>query len=221
MTHDHDHAPKMSEMFTPEFWDERYRSAPALWSGNPNSRLVEHATDLTPGAALDIGSGEGADAIWLASRGWRVTGIDVSEVALQRAAERAAAAGHQVADRITWLQADLLAQGPGPQEFDLVSAQFMHVPPGQRELLHRRLGEAVRPGGTLLIVGHHPSDLLQTSVGRPHLPELLFTAEQVTATLDPDDWTILVAAAPERQATDPDGHAITIHDTVVKAQRRR
>jgi len=89
MSHDHtshDHAPDtipdVATMFTPEFWDDRYRSAPAIWSGNPNPRLVEHVADLAPGAALDVGCGEGADAIWLAARGWKVTGIDVSTVAL-------------------------------------------------------------------------------------------------------------------------------------------
>jgi len=83
-----------------------------------------------------------------------------------------------------------------------------------------RLAAAVRPGGTLLIVGHHPSDL-HTSMGRPNLPDMLYTAEQVAAVLDPDDWQIIVAAAPERQTADPDGRLITIRDTVLHAIRRR
>ena len=205
-------------MFTQEFWDERYRSADRIWSGNVNPQLVATAEDLVPATALDVGSGEGADAIWLAARGWRVTGIDVSTVALDRAAQRAAEAGDQIADRITWQQADVLSWDPAPLRFDLVSAQFMHLPRPALESLHRRLAAAVRPGGTLLIVGHHPSDL-ETSIGRPHLPDLMFTAEQVAATLDPDDWDI-VAATPRRQAVDPDGRAITIRDAVLRAQRR-
>ncbi|MEO8889685.1 MAG: class I SAM-dependent methyltransferase [Jatrophihabitantaceae bacterium] len=206
-------------LFTPEFWDERYRSAPAIWSGHPNSRLVEHATDLSPGTALDVGSGEGADAIWLASRGWDVTGIDVSTVALDRAAERAAALGAEIADRITWRQADVMTWDPAPQQFDLVSAQFMHLPPEPLVALHRRLAAAVRPGGSLLIVGHHPSDQ-HTSVGHPGREELLYTAEQVAAELAPQDWTIVLAASPERPATDPDGAPVTLRDAVLHAVRR-
>jgi hypothetical protein len=80
------------------------------------------------------------------------------------------------------------------------------------------MAAAVRPGGTLLIVGHHPSDL-ETTVGRWNLPGFLFTAEEIAATLDPDDWRIVVAAAPARQAADPDGRPVTIHDAVLRAER--
>src|ERR1700738_3548715 len=109
-----------------DFWDARYGSAEAIWSGNPNPQLVAQVADLRPGTALDVGSGEGADAIWLAERRWQVTGIDVSTVALERAALLAAAAGQDVADRITWQQADILTWDPAQRQFDLVSAQFMH-----------------------------------------------------------------------------------------------
>jgi SAM-dependent methyltransferase len=209
------------DLFTQEFWDARYRSADRIWSGNPNPRLVAQVADLIPGAALDVGCGEGADAIWLSTRGWHVTGVDVSMVALERAAEQAAGAGRQVADRITWQQADVLARDflKGPQQFDLVSAQFMHLPRLERETFVRRLAAAVRPGGTLLIVGHHPSDL-ETTVGRPNIPDLFFTAEEVAAALQPDDWQVIVAAAPERQLLDPDGQPVTIRDAVMHAVRR-
>ncbi len=80
----------MAALNTQEFWDARYRSADTIWSGNPNPHLVAQVADLSPGTALDVGSGEGADAIRLAARGWHVTGVDVSPVALDRAAERAA-----------------------------------------------------------------------------------------------------------------------------------
>ena len=83
----------------------------------------------------------------------------------------------------------------------------------------RRLAAAVRPGGTLLIVGHHPSDL-ETTVGRPNIPDLFFTAEEVAAALQPDDWQVIVAAAPERQLLDPDGQPVTIRDAVMHAVRR-
>jgi len=216
----HDHTVDVAALLSQEFWDARYGSADKIWSGNPNPHLVEQVAELAPGTALDVGSGEGADAIWLASRGWHVTGIDVSTVALDRAAARAAEAGAEVADRITWQQADILSWDPAPLQFDLVSAQFMHLPTLARESLHRRLAAAVRPGGTLLIVGHHPSDL-ETSVGRPNLPDFLFTEDQIAAALEPDDWQIIVAAAPERQTLDPDGRPVTIRDAVLRAQRRK
>jgi SAM-dependent methyltransferase len=218
MSHDHTFDP--AALLTQEFWDARYGSADQIWSGNPNLRLVEQVADLAPGTALDLGCGEGADAIWLAARGWQVTGIDVSTVALDRAAGFAAEAGEEIVDRIIWQQADLLAWDPAPRQYDLVSAQYIHLPTAARESLHRRLAAAVRPGGSLLIVGHHPSDL-ETAAHRWKLPDFLYTAEQVAATLDPDTWEITLAAAPERQAIDPDGHPITIHDAVLHAVRRR
>jgi len=98
MSHEaHDH----EIMFTAEYWDERYGSADSIWSGNPNPRLVSVAQELRPGVALDVGCGEGADAVWLAARGWRVTGVDVSTVALQRAERAARTAGPGLADLIT------------------------------------------------------------------------------------------------------------------------
>jgi SAM-dependent methyltransferase len=216
----HDHSSDYSAMFTQEFWDARYRTADKIWSGNPNPHLVAQVADLSSGSALDVGCGEGADAIWLAAHGWQVTGIDVSTVALDRAAERAADAGREISDRMTWQQADILVWDPAPQQFDLVSAQFIHLPGLARQAVHRRLAAAVRPGGSLLIVGHHPSDL-ETSVGRPNLPDLFFTADQVAAALDPDDWQIIVAAAPERQTLDPEGRSVTIRDAVLHAVRRK
>jgi SAM-dependent methyltransferase len=209
----------IARLFTREFWDERYGSANAIWSGNPNPQLVSQVAGLSPGTALDVGSGEGADAIWLASQGWRVTGVDISTVALDRAAALAAEAGEVIADRITWQQADLLCWAPPEQQFDLVSAQFMHLPRPAREALHRRLAGAVRPGGTLLIVGHHPADM-HTTMGRPNMPDLFYTADDVAATLDPADWQICVVAAPERQTQDPEGRPTTIRDAVMRAVRR-
>jgi methylase of polypeptide subunit release factors len=73
-------------MFGQPAWEERYRSSSAVWSGRPNAQLVEEAGDLPLGSALEVGSGEGADALWLAARGWRVTGVDFSATALERAA---------------------------------------------------------------------------------------------------------------------------------------
>jgi len=204
------------QVHTQEFWDERYRMKDQIWSGRPNPVLVAVAAGLPPGTALDVGCGEGADSIWLAEHGWRVTGTDISNVALQRGA--AAAAGRtDVADRIVWEQADLLTWQPTAEQFDLVSAQFVHLPPGERESLHRRLAAAVRTGGTLLVVGHHPSDL-ETTVQRPNRPDLMVTAEVMAEVLDPAEWRI-DTSAPEREAVDPDGVTVTITDAVLRAVR--
>jgi SAM-dependent methyltransferase len=218
--HHHDHAAEdLSAMYSQQFWDERYGSAPALWSGQPNQRLVEHAADLTPSTALDIGCGEGADALWLASRGWQVTALDISPVALARAAERAAAAGPEVAGRITWEQADLLAWSPRTQ-VDLVSAQFLHLPPEPAVQVQARLAAAVRPGGTLLIVGHDKSDL-ETTVRRPPVPALFSSPAEIAARLDPAAWDVVVTATPERSVVDGEGRTVTIRDAVMKAVRSR
>lgn len=217
--HDHSRAAEdVARMFTQEFWDERYGSAPALWSGRPNQRLVEQVADLAPGTALDVGCGEGADAIWLAARGWRVTGLDVSAVALARAAERAAEAGPEVAERVRWERVDVLSWSPRSQ-VDLVSAQFLQLPPDESVRVQQQLAAAVRPGGTLLIVGHDPSDL-ETTVRRPPLPELFVTATEMAGRLDPESWEVVVATAAERTAVDPEGRSVAIRDAVLKAVRR-
>jgi len=223
MSHGHDHPhgdtaefdPDDRNHFTQEFWDERYRSAGRLWSGQPNPQLVAQIAGLPPGDALDAGSGEGADAIWLASRGWAVTAVDVSAVALDRAAAHAAAEGVHV----SWQREDLLTWDPGPGRFDLVMAQFMHLPNPELQSLHDRLATAVRPGGTLLIVAHHPDDL-RVNVGRTGHVALFPSAEQLAATLDPGSWEIVVADAVSRPATDLDGKPVTLRDTVLRAARR-
>ena len=155
----HEHPGDITIQFTQEFWDDRYRSAGQLWSGQPNPQLVAQTAGLIPGNALDVGCGEGADAIWLASQGWTVTAVDISAVALERAAAHAAARGDEIVRRITWRQADLHSWDPGSQQFDLVSAQFMYLPEAELESLHRRMAAAVRSGGSLLIVLHHPDSM--------------------------------------------------------------
>ena len=212
-----EHAHGSGEVFGQDFWDERYRSAQRVWSGDPNPQLVAEVTGRPPGRALDVGSGEGADAIWLARNGWSVVAADISGVALQRGAQHAREAGPDVSARIEWRQADLLASPPEPDAFDLVSAQFMQLPPEPRNRLFTALMASVRPGGTLLVVGHHPSDLA-TGVPRPPLPERFYTPDEIAALLD-DSWTVEVCEARPRPATTPDGTEVTVHDTVLMATR--
>jgi len=214
---DHDHGP---EMFTEEFWDTRYNTRHALWSGNPNHHLVEEASDLAAGTALDAGAGEGADAIWLAERGWTVTAVDISGVALGRGAEHAAKAGDEVAARISWQREDLIEWTPPERAYDLVTSQYIHLPGDLRHTFFTRLAAAVRDGGTLLIVGHHPSDLENTALQRPNHPELLFTGDELASEIGGDGWEIVTNVAAERETTDPDGRPATAHDTVFRARRR-
>lgn len=213
----HDEA-DLAEMFTEAYWDERYRTRDALWSGRPNATLVAEVSGLSPGQALDAGCGEGADSIWLAGQGWQVTGVDISAVALDRAAGHAAAAGPDIAGRITWQRVDLLDWDPGRDSCDLATAHFMHFPPGLRDDAFRSLAAAVRPGGTLLIVGHHPADH-EHGQRHDHRRELMFTAQDAAASLDPAEWEISVTS-PSREATDPDGNVRAVVDAVLRAVRR-
>ena len=200
-------------------FEEMYRATDTLWSGKPNTQLVAEVADLPPGTALDIGCGEGADAVWLAARGWRVTAVDFAATALERAAAGAAAAGEEVAERIDWVRADVTQWSPEPGSFDLVSAQFMHLLPDERRTLFARLAEAVRPGGQLLLVGHDVSDIA-AGAHRPPEPERFFTAAGVADSLDPAAWEVLVAEARPRPAHQHEGEDIEVHDAVVRARKR-
>src|SRR3712207_6794823 len=134
------------------FWEGHYRRRERVWSGRPNPVLVAVVGGLRPGTALDLGCGEGGDAIWLARHGWRVTAVDVSATALDRAAADAAIAG--VADNIDFLRHDLSLTFP-PGAFDLVSAQYLHSPVEfRRASVLQKAAGAVTPGGLLLIVDH-------------------------------------------------------------------
>jgi SAM-dependent methyltransferase len=210
---DHDR----NDFFSVDYWDERYRSTDRVWSGAPNPHLVAYAAPLTPGTALDVGSGEGADAIWLACRGWHVTGLDISQVALDKAAVQAHAFGDEVAERLTWRQADLLTWR-ADATYDLVTAQFMHLPKAGIFDLHRELPASVASGGTLLVVGHHPMDPRHSTEGEG-FPDIRYTAEEVAALLDPEEWSTIEALTIERDpsAGGPAGHA---HDAVLRAVRR-
>jgi cyclopropane fatty-acyl-phospholipid synthase-like methyltransferase len=189
-----------------------------VWSGRPNRQLVTEAAGLPPGTALDAGSGEGGDALWLAAHGWTVTAVDFAATALERGAQAAATAG--VADRIDWVRADLRSWTPPPAGYDLVSAQFFHLPPDERTAVFATLATAVAPGGTLLLVGHDVSDI-ESGAHRPHAPELFFTAAQVAATLDPAAWEIVSADTRPRPALDHEADdGVHVADTVLVARRR-
>ena len=210
-----------------ESYDEMYRSAPAVWSGRPNRQLVVEGSELPPGTALDAGCGEGADALWLAERGWRVTAVDFSTIALERGAAQAHDKG--LDDLITWVHADLDEWTPGEEGFYLVTAHYLHSHGADRTALFERLAGAVAPGGTLLVVGHlldaggedhHHVAEHHAEEHHAHDPDLMYTAEDVAAALDPAEWRDVVTETRDR---DPEAAARTGNrapDTVLVARRR-
>jgi SAM-dependent methyltransferase len=201
-----------------ESYDELYRSAPAVWSGRPNRQMVVEAADLSPGTALDAGSGEGGDALWLAERGWRVTAVDFSPVALERAAAVARARG--LADRIEWRHEDLNAWTPPEGSFDLVAAHYLHATWSDRPGMFRRLANAVAPGGTLLVVGHLLGEEWGHGHHHAHDPGVLYTAEDVASLLDPGQWRDVATEIRERDAEAVSRTANHAPDTVLVARRR-
>jgi len=202
-----------------DYWEDRYGQPGRAWSGRPNAALVAEATALTPGRALDVGSGEGGDALWLAARGWQVTGVDISQNALDKAAALAREREDVDPARLTWQQADLTGWSPTRTSFDLVTAHFMHLPLVDRERLFPALADAVAPGGTLLVVGHD-ADALPGGAGRHGDPGMLFTVDEVVGRLSPDAWRVEVAEVRPRDMTGPDGDVWHVADVVVRATRR-
>ncbi|BDH55088.1 bifunctional NAD(P)/FAD-dependent oxidoreductase/class I SAM-dependent methyltransferase [Tsukamurella sp. PLM1] len=201
-------------------WDNRY-DGERMWSGNPNGTLVREITGLAPGRALDVGAGEGGDAVWLAEQGWAVTASDVSARALEHVATAAAQRGAAVAT----LLADAGALDPFPTgAFDLVSAQYASIPrsPDQRAVLN--LLEAVAPDGTLLVVGHDPEAMRAVAATGEHAqafdPDAYVSVDHVAAAVtESDQWVIEVH---EKRAR-PHGAVSTHHieDVVLRARRVR
>lgn len=201
------------EAFDAAFWEERYRTHEGGEHSQLNPVLAAEAAELEPGIALDAGCGQGAGAIWLASRGWRVTAVDIAATALDRARERAEPAGADVTSRIEWVNADLTTWRPERDHFDLVCALYVHTAESQDEQVGR-LAAAVAPGGTLLVVGHGPSDRDDDSAMCAR-----FSADEIAGTLDPGMWDVSVAETRDRMATGHKGDRITLRDAVVRARK--
>ena len=198
-----------------ERWDQRYAGAELLWTAEPNRFLVQEASDLPPGRALDLGSGEGRNAIWLAGRGWRVTGVDFSAVALEKARQLAAARGVGV----DWIEADLQTYAPPEHAFDLVLVLYMHPYPSELRALLRLATDALADGGTLLVIGHDRTNL-EHGVGGPQDPERLFSPDDITADLSQlDGFHIVRAERVTRPVMTEEGERQAI-DALVRAERR-
>ncbi|WP_026180963.1 bifunctional NAD(P)/FAD-dependent oxidoreductase/class I SAM-dependent methyltransferase [Demetria terragena] len=202
-------------------WDGRY-SGEKMWSGNPNGSLVAQATDLTPGTAIDIGAGEGGDAIWLAEQGWKVTASDIS----QRALDRLQRAADERGTALRTHRADANAADPfNGETYDLVTAAYASLPrtPDGRGLAN--LLDAVAPGGHLVIVNHDTQAMDEALASLdPFEATRIFdhhafiqTDDIATAIDQRDGWTVKVNEVRERPAGAASGHHVL--DVVLHAHR--
>jgi SAM-dependent methyltransferase len=207
----------MSMSDAQQVWEEHYTEQDRVWSGRANVRLTEVAGALPPGRALDLGCGEGGDAMWLAEQGWRVTAVDISQTALDRAAADARA--RNILERIDFQRHDMPHTFP-EGTFDLVSAQFLHsMAELNRPRLLRMGAEAVAAGGTLLIVDHAGPPPWASKLQHHHeFP----SPDEVVASLKLDNtaWELLRAEGVNREATGPDGQVGTLVDNVIVLRRR-
>lgn len=221
-----------------EYWEKRYSENGKSWSGNVNVALEREISGTAPGTALDLGSGEGGDALWLARNGWAVTAVDIAP-----SAHAIGAAAQRPGDNISWVAADL-ATWVAPTRYDLVTSCFLHSTVDlPREQILRRAAEAVTPGGTLLIVGHfghphwlgaaddghgdntHAHDTHDSGEHRHDVDELP-TPEALMSTLfadnpalDLSEWQIVTSGLIDRPITAPDGTETTIVDSVLNIRR--
>ena len=192
-------------------WDERYAGPELVWGSGPNCFVAEELAALAPGRAIDLGTGEGRNAIWLAERGFTVTAVDFSQVGLARAAGLAAGRGVSV----DWVHADLADYQPTPGGYDLVLIAYIQLPADRLTALARAAGAALAPGGGLLAVGHDRDNPTRGHAGPKDLSGL-WTPDLVTAGLT--GLTIEQAEQVNRVVTTPDGERTAI-DTLVRAVR--
>jgi SAM-dependent methyltransferase len=205
----------MSE--TKEHWEQHYGERDRVWSGRVNVQFADVVGDLPPGRALDLGCGEGGDAVWLAERGWDVVAVDISDTALGRAAEAAKSRG--VAERIEFIQRDLSDEFPDGT-YDLISAQFLHsMVRLDRTSILANAAAALRDGGLLVIVDHGSAPPWASKLDHVHeFP----SADEVVArmNLNPDEFERVRVDEVERQAVGPEGQQIPWKDNVIVMRRR-
>jgi SAM-dependent methyltransferase len=192
-------------------WDRRYRGTELVWTAQPNRFVVQELQGLPPGRALDLGSGEGRNAVWLAEGGWQVTTVDFSSVAPDKARRLAQARGVTV----DWVLADLYGYRPEPGAYHLVLVAYLHLSPLERVAVLAGAVAALAPGGTLLVIGHDLANLTQ-GVGGPQDPAVLYTPEAIVAELD--GLTVHRAARVHRPVDTAPEPGVAV-DTLVRATR--
>ncbi len=191
-------------------WDRRYAGTELVWTAEPNRFVVAELADLPPGRALDLGAGEGRNAVWLATRGWQVTAVDFSAVGLDKGRRLADARGVAV----DWVRADVLGYQPEAQSFQLVLVAYLQLRAADLDGVLRRAAAALAPGGVLLVVGHDVTNLTEGAGGPPD-PAVLYTPESITRSLA--GLTVLRADRVRRPvAAGGDRDAV---DTLVRAVR--
>lgn len=194
-------------------WNERYATG-RLWSVEPNRFLVEEVSNLPPGRALDLACGEGRNAIWLAGRGFDVTAVDFSDVAIARGQKAAREAGVDVDFRVE----DVTRWTPPAAAFDLVAVFYLQLPAGEREPVWDAAARAVAPGGTFLLVGHDTRNLTD-GYGGPQSPEVLYTGEDVRRVVEAAGLVVERAGEVLRPVTLEDGTTVDAIDCLVRAHR--
>ena len=193
-------------------WDRRYAGSELVWTAEPNRFLVAEVEGLAVGRALDLGCGEGRNAVWLAQRGWEVTGVDFSQVGLDKAARLAEQRGVSV----QWLRADVVAWVPPPGAFDLVVIFYLHIAGGAMRDVLRRGAAALAPGGTMLVVGHDATNI-QEGYGGPQDPAILMAPDEIAETLAGLE---IERAERVRRPVPSAGEDVYAIDALVRAVRR-
>ncbi len=198
-------------------WNDRYAGEEPLFTADPARFLGREVAGVPPGRALDLGCGEGRNALWLAEQGWHVTGVDFSEVGLAKARRLAGARGIPL-ERLNLVLADLAGYEPPPEAFHLVLLLFVHPPPAERARLLGAAARALVAGGTLLVVGYDVTNPTRGGGGGPRDPSILFTPDDIVAEVSPP----LEVERAERLRVPvawEEGEAFAV-DAVVRARRR-
>jgi len=191
-------------------WDERYSTSELIWTGRANQFVEAHLADLDPGTAVDLGAGEGRNAVWLATRGWTVTAVDFSQVGLDKALHLAAEHGVEItieqADATTWEPQDPV---------DLVVLSYLQLPSDEQRVVLEHAATWLTPGGTMFVIAHDRSNI-EHGYGGPTSPEVCYTVDETIAALGALD--VITAEIAERHVETVDGTKTAL-DTLVIARR--
>lgn len=186
-------------------WDDRYRDTDRLWSAGPNLFVADRLGSATPGVGLDLASGEGRNAIWLSSKGWKMTAVDFSDVAVERGRATDPNVDFQVADVMTWAP-DI--------SFDLVLIAYLHIPTAEFCVLVARAANWLNPGGELFMIGHDRSNL-ERGHGGPDVPGILWDVDEILGCLE---GLRVIEASVVKRPVDVDGAVVFALDTLVRVQ---